>query len=430
VPVLSPGSVVERYEILRLVGRGGMGEVYHATDTLLRRAVALKVLREDRDQSVATGTGGIGRLLREARAAAAFNHPNSVAIYDLGEADGLVYIAMELVTGSSFRLHAGRPGIDLATKVGWLIDAGRALAAAHKAGIVHRDVKPSNIMVSDDGVVKVLDFGLAKPLQALAAPGFQTQGGQVLGTPRYMSPEQLEGVPCDALSDQYSFGLTAYELLSGEYAGGPLIMNPTPMTEVCADVAPELDRVVLRMMARRPAGRYPTTDDAVLALRDALAAIGEGRSRAARRGAVDARAPVTVRSGNTDPPSTVPAIQRTLKIASRAAIPTGTLPSTAPPAARPSSRTLPLPQPAPAIGMQPGAAVAIAPSPSSGVSGVFLTPQGAGSGAVPVGGGDSASGVRSPAHAPAAFRLVWIAITIVVAILALLAGGLLALSLR
>jgi serine/threonine-protein kinase len=266
---LTPGSTFERYEIQSLIGRGGMGEVYRAVDTRLHRPVALKVLRTDADASTTvTEAGGVARLLREARAAAALNHANSVAIYELGEAEGIAYIAMELVIGVTFRKYLGESNVSLDTKVSWLVDAARALWAAHKAGLVHRDVKPGNIMVSEEGVVKVLDFGLAKPVSVNGNPHeFQTLMGQVLGTPRYMAPEQLEGSTPDASADQYAFGLTAYELVTGFYAGGPLAGAVVPVHERCKGPSPDLGGAIARMMARQPRDRFPTMEAAAHALR-------------------------------------------------------------------------------------------------------------------------------------------------------------------
>lgn len=270
---LAPGATFERYAIEALVGRGGMGEVYKAVDTRLHRAVALKVLRSDKDPNDATTSGGVQRLLREARAAAAFNHANSVAIYELGEAEGIPYIAMEYVVGSSLRAYVGDRTVSLEVKVGWLVDVARALWAAHKAGLVHRDVKPGNIMVSDEGAVKVLDFGLAKPTKKVDPAAFQTLMGQVLGTPRYMSPEQLEGVPADARSDQFAFGVVAYELLSGAYPGGPLAGAPQPIHEVDPRVPRVLSRAVLRMMSREPEARFATMEEASAALRECVPSV-------------------------------------------------------------------------------------------------------------------------------------------------------------
>jgi serine/threonine-protein kinase len=260
---IAPGATFERYAIESLVGRGGMGEVYRALDTRLHRPVALKVLRPDKEDNA---TEGPARLLREARSAAALNHANSVSIYELGEAEGIPYIAMEFVTGRSLKTFVRDDSITVATKLDWLEAAARALWAAHRAGLVHRDVKPSNIMISDEGVVKVLDFGLAKPVVKDPAT-FQTVQGQVLGTPRYMAPEQLAGKPCDARSDQFAFGLTAYELFSGVYAGGPLAGNIKPLDEIAPGVSKALAAAIARMLAREPADRFPTMEAAANALR-------------------------------------------------------------------------------------------------------------------------------------------------------------------
>lgn len=256
------GDTFERYAIEALIGRGGMGEVYRATDTRLRRKVALKVLRADRGDGDA-----VARLFREARSAAGLTHPNTVAIHDIGEADGSFYIVMELVVGRPLRAYVGNDDASLACKLGWLVDIARALSAAHRAGVIHRDVKPSNVMISDDGVVKVLDFGLAKPV----APGsFRTAQGQVLGTPRYMAPEQLSGSTVDARSDQYAFGVTAYELLAGQHPGGALAAQPArPLDEVASAISGPIARVLARALANAPSDRFESMADVVVALEDA-----------------------------------------------------------------------------------------------------------------------------------------------------------------
>jgi serine/threonine-protein kinase len=275
---LTPGATFERYEIQSLIGRGGMGEVYVAVDTRLRRRVALKVLRDDKE-ATSSAAGGVQRLLREARSAAALNHPNSVAIYELGEAEGIPYIAMELVIGQSLRSFVGSNTASVETRLGWLVDAARALWAAHKGGVVHRDIKPSNIMISEEGVVKVLDFGLAKPLDLSKEPGtFQTQMGHVLGTPRYMSPEQLEGEPASPAADQFAFGLVAYELLSGAYAGGPLAGAPARLDEIVPGVSADLALAVQRMMSRKPGDRFATMEEAAHALRACAPSLRELRA--------------------------------------------------------------------------------------------------------------------------------------------------------
>jgi serine/threonine protein kinase len=259
VPI-APGETFERYAVESLIGRGGMGEVYRATDTRLRRKVALKVLRHDKERPDA-----VARLFREARAAAALSHPNTIAIHDLGESDdGTFYIVMELVTGSPLLAFVGDERVPLSRKLEWLSSVAKALAAAHKAGVLHRDVKPSNVMVGEDDVVKVLDFGLAKPSDPVS---FKTQVGRVLGTPRYMAPELLSGAEADARSDQFSFGVTAYELVAGKHPGAA----PDPLSAVVKDAPKDLVAIIAKTMAARPDDRYPTMDDVALALDDVRA---------------------------------------------------------------------------------------------------------------------------------------------------------------
>lgn len=259
------GETFERYEIESLLGRGGWSEVYRAVDTRLRRKVALKILRPDKGNPDAEA-----RLFREARAAAGLAHPNTVAIHDIGEAEGIFYIVMELVTGHPLLAYVGDDRVPLARKLAWCVAMARALSAAHKAGIIHRDVKPSNVMISDDDVVKVLDFGLAKPL---APVSFRTKEGHVLGTPRYMAPEQGAGAEIDARCDQYSFGLTAWELLAGQHPGGILSDNPVPppIHHRAPHVPLAVSKVLVRVLATAPEDRYATMDDVAVAFEDAIA---------------------------------------------------------------------------------------------------------------------------------------------------------------
>ena len=154
--MLQPGDAFDRYTIEAFLGEGGMGRVYRALDTRLHRRVALKILGVESEASPEAKSEGIARLLREARAVAALEHPNTVAIHDVGELDGVPYIAMELINGRTLRSCIADPAVTYQMRLQWLYDAGRALAAAHKVGLVHRDVKPENVMVRDDGVVKVL----------------------------------------------------------------------------------------------------------------------------------------------------------------------------------------------------------------------------------------------------------------------------------
>jgi len=307
---IAVGETFERYAVESLIGRGGMGEVYRAVDTRLRRKVALKVLRPGRDGD----PDAVARLFREARAAAGLTHPNTVAIHDIGEANGTFYIVMELVTGTPLLAYVGDERTPLPRKVRWLVDIARALAAAHRAGVIHRDVKPSNVMISDEGAVKVLDFGLAKPLDPVS---FRTMQGRVVGTPRYMAPEQVTGGDVDARTDQYAFGLVAYELLAGRHPGGVLgtTLTPQALDAVAPGVPRAVAEVVRRTLAGDPERRYASMEDVAVALEDAMA----GRvSRFAER-ATDARGastsspeaaraslPDTVPAGPSPPPSSPP----------------------------------------------------------------------------------------------------------------------------
>jgi len=267
-----------------------MGEVYRAFDTQLARSVALKRLLpgDERERP-----DWVARMLREARAAAAFNHPNAVAIYDVGEHDGLPFLVMELVDGQSLRAKVGATEPGWQTRVGWMIDVGRALGAAHAAGLVHRDVKPDNVMVrAADGVVKVLDFGIARSAgdprrvdasadTALPSLGTITREGVSVGTPAYMSPEQIRSEALDGRSDQFAWGVMLFELLAGKLPWGdatdalPLVAAVlTGEVESLASARPglpaELDAVVARATAKRAADRYASMNDAVTALAAAV----------------------------------------------------------------------------------------------------------------------------------------------------------------
>ncbi len=207
---LPPGSRFGAYEILSPLGAGGMGEVYRARDTRLGREVAIKILpgnlHPDRRR--------IERFEQEARSASALNHPNIVTIYELGEVDGTSYISMELVEGEAVRELLASGSIPLPKVIQIAAQIADGLAKAHSAGIVHRDLKPENVMVSRDGLVKILDFGVAKLAPAPGAETLdtrplQTLPGTVMGTLEYMSPEQASGLEVDFRSDQFSFGLSS-----------------------------------------------------------------------------------------------------------------------------------------------------------------------------------------------------------------------------
>ena len=216
----SVGRRFGHYRILSLLGAGGMGEVYLARDTRLGRPVALKLLparfTDDEER--------VRRFEREARAASALNHPNIITIYDIGAHEGAHYIATEFVDGRTLKQHAAEARPDLTEALGLALQIADALAAAHEAGIVHRDVKPENVMVRRDGYVKVLDFGLAKLAERAVSEGDPvgqsatalTETGAVMGTYAYMSPEQALGREVDSRSDIFSLGVVLYELVYGK----------------------------------------------------------------------------------------------------------------------------------------------------------------------------------------------------------------------
>jgi serine/threonine-protein kinase len=281
--VLRPGDKFDRYIIEQSLGQGGMGVVYRAHDPKLHRSVALKILAaKPHTEPSALESEGAARLLREARAAAAIDHPNAVAIFDVGEVDGVPFIAMERVDGQTLRAKMTDPSSTTSQKIGWLIDVAGALNAAHERGLVHRDVKPENVMVRHDGSAKVLDFGIARraktdapPEERLSVPTI-TGEGVVVGTPLYMSPEQIRGDKLDGRSDQFSWGAMAYELLSGKLAWGTiddglkivaniLSRDPEPLDRVAA-VPEKIAKVVQRALAKDPDDRFPSMRAASSAL--------------------------------------------------------------------------------------------------------------------------------------------------------------------
>ncbi len=281
--MLAPGDKFDRYVIAGLLGQGGMGEVYRAHDTRLQRTVALKIVREAQLELSQPGTRSGARVLREARSAAAFNHPNVVAVFDVGAADGAWFLAMELVVGSSMRAFIGDPSVSLEEKLRWSIDVARALSAAHQRGIVHRDLKPENVMVGEDGVVKVLDFGIARRVGAPVDPSASTRSsvetltgtGVVVGTPRYMAPEQLQALPVTVSTDVFAWGVLVHELFAGKSpwraaAGVSLVSEilsatPEPLLELVAGIRPPLAAIVQRAIAKDPRDR-PSADDILAAL--------------------------------------------------------------------------------------------------------------------------------------------------------------------
>jgi serine/threonine protein kinase len=299
---LAPGAYLGPYEILSAIGAGGMGEVYRARDPRLGRDVAIKVL----PAAFSADPDRLHRFEVEARAAAALNHPNILAVYDLGTHDGAPYIVSELLQGETLRTRAARgpgrttpgtsgqpavesagapTGLALRKTIDYAVQIARGLAAAHDKGIVHRDLKPENVFVTTDGHLKILDFGLAKlthveaaPVDLTASPTklADTQPGVLLGTMGYMAPEQARGQPVDHRADIFAFGAMLYELLAGRraFAGATVadtvsaILDKDPPELSLADrhTPPGLARIVDRCLEKDPAARFQSTRDLAFAL--------------------------------------------------------------------------------------------------------------------------------------------------------------------
>jgi serine/threonine protein kinase len=235
-------------EILACLGRGGMGVVYKARQTRLNRLVALKILAPERKQDPQFAE----RFTREAQALARLNHPNIVAVYDFGEADGLFYLLMEYVDGVSLRQWLQTRQVSPAEALALVPRICEALQYAHQEGIVHRDIKPENVLLDAQGRVKIADFGIAKMLGRTDHPTALTEDQQAIGTPNYMAPEQLEKPQSvDHRADIYSLGVVFYEMLTGEL---PLGKFQPPSHKVHVDV--RLDEVVLRTLEKEPERRY------------------------------------------------------------------------------------------------------------------------------------------------------------------------------
>ena len=269
----SKGSRIGPYEIIAALGAGGMGEVYRARDARLGRDVAVKVL----PASYSSDTERLRRFEQEARAAAALNHPNILAIHDVGNHEGSPYIVSELLEGETLRDRLRYGPLSQRKAIEFVVQIAQGLAAAHDKGIVHRDLKPENIFITQDGRVKILDFGLAKltypdnaPVGSSAAT-LDTHAGTVLGTMGYMSPEQVRGGDVDHRSDIFALGTILYEMLSGKRAfhgGTPadtlsaiLHLDPPELTEATHRVAPALERIVRHCLEKKPAERFQSVRD-------------------------------------------------------------------------------------------------------------------------------------------------------------------------
>ena len=278
--MLNPGTKLGPYEILSLIGAGGMGEVYRARDTRLGRDVALKVLSE----SFASDSDRLRRFEQEARAVAALNHPNIVALYDIGSQDSRPYLVSELLDGDSLRQVLQEGAIASRKASDYAVQIASGLAAAHEKGIVHRDLKPENIFITKEGRAKILDFGLAKLTQAKASgttpegltlTSSPTQAGVVMGTAGYMSPEQVRGEEIDYRTDIFAFGSLLYEMLSGQRAFHR-DTAPETMTAILKEepaewstdskVSPALDRIIRRCLEKKPEQRFQSARDLAFAL--------------------------------------------------------------------------------------------------------------------------------------------------------------------
>lgn len=281
---VTPGESFGRYQILSPIGAGGMGEVYLAEDPSLERKVAIKILGEEFNED----TERLGRFVQEARSASALNHPNILTIFEITKDDGTNYIVSEYVEGETVKrlLKHGRPQLSKALDIG--IQTASALSAAHEAGIVHRDIKPANIMVRKDGLVKVVDFGIAKIVQSGFDPEVHgeaptraligTEPGMMIGTPRYMSPEQARGKPVDQRSDIFSLGLVLYELFSGRRAfegdetmdlvSSILRDEPPPISDSVPNFPADLEKIATKALRKDRSHRYQNIRDLMIDLED------------------------------------------------------------------------------------------------------------------------------------------------------------------
>src|SRR2546425_1147446 len=275
------GQALNHYTILGLLGAGGMGEVYLAEDTRLKRKVALKLLPAE----LTANSDRLRRFEQEAQAASALNHPNILTIYVIGQTESTHFITTEYIEGDTLRLRLAQ-ALKLNEVLDICIQVASALSAAHQAGIIHRDIKPENIMLRRDGIVKVLDFGLAKLLaqpsteiDTQAPTRFKTDAGVVMGTASYMSPEQARGLAVDARTDIWSLGVVLYEMVAGcsPFAGSTSSevlaailseQEPQPLARYAREVPAELERIASKALRKNRDERYQTIQDLLLDLKD------------------------------------------------------------------------------------------------------------------------------------------------------------------
>ncbi len=278
---LKPDTTISHYKILSEIGKGGMGEVYLAQDTKLNRNVAIKFLSEEWSKD----SDKLNRFVQEAQSASALNHPNIITVFEIGETDNAQYIALEYIEGETLTTRLRKKlrfnsALDIATQI------ASALDAAHAAGIVHRDIKPDNVMVREDGLVKILDFGIAKLTEQKkpeiesedkTAVQVNTTPGMIIGTANYMSPEQAKGKEVDARTDIFSFGVVLYQMIAGGLpfeGGSPLeiigsILKDEPKTIENPEVPAEVERIIGKTLRKDRNERYQTIKDVLIDLTDA-----------------------------------------------------------------------------------------------------------------------------------------------------------------
>jgi len=283
---LASGTKLGDYQVKSLLGSGGMGEVYRARDARLGRDVAIKVL----PALLSADSERLRRFEHEARAAAALNHPNILAVFQMGTYEGAPYLVSELLEGETLREQLNRGRLSVRKAIDYGVQIARGLGAAHEKGIVHRDLKPENLFVTKDGRVKILDFGLAKLTQQQSSSGHdaptltaETEAGVVMGTVGYMSPEQVRGQTADHRADIFAFGAILYEMLAGKRAfqkptspetmSAILNEDPPGISQVAANIPPALQRVVHRCLEKNPEQRFQSASDLAFAL-DALSDSG------------------------------------------------------------------------------------------------------------------------------------------------------------
>src|SRR5215510_3778402 len=285
--MIQAGTKLGRYEIRSKIGAGGMGEVYEARDIELGRDVAVKVL----PSSFSLDATRLQRFQQEACAAGALNHPNVLIVHDIGAHDGAPYVVSELLEGETLRKRISGTPLGQRRAIDYALQIANGLAAAHEKGIIHRDLKPDNIFITNDGRVKILDFGLAKLTQLdgdqvrtdVPTRRVDTDPGVVMGTVGYMSPEQLKGRRIDQRSDIFSFGAILYEMLSGRRAfygesaaetmSAILKEDPPELSDSNRNVSPALERLVNHCLEKNPEARFHSARDVAFAL-EALSGLG------------------------------------------------------------------------------------------------------------------------------------------------------------